>query len=456
MVAVPWALLTWGHWPISGVPSVDQLRDLPSTVASDTAIIGAFTVALWVAWAVFVVCLVAEVVAEARGREASRVAALGPVQRLARHLVATVAMTVGWLGPLAGSSLPPPARPAAATVPSSPASPQPANAGRGPGDGGVHRGTPQVRPGGVVGVVGRRRSSLAQTPEAPAPAPAVTVVVRAGDSPWALAQEHLGDGARWTEIWDLNRGAPQPDGRTWQSPETIMPGWQFTLPAGSAATAAGALMGADQIMVQPDDNPWTLAETHLGDGKRWRELFDANRGRIQSDGDAWLTESLVRPGWILNLPSATTLPAPLPPVAAPTAPAPPATQPAPAPPVAQPAPTPAPAVSRPAPDSGPVRHRAGPCPGRAGPVRPAPDSAPSAAESAPAPAPDSAPPATEPAPAPAAPAPLRPAPDSAPSAAESAPAPAPDSAPSAAESAPAPAPDSAPAPAAPAPLRPAP
>ncbi len=116
VVAVPWALLTWGHWPISGVPSVDQLRDLPSTVASDTAIIGAFTVALWVAWAVFVVCLVAEVVAEARGREASRVAALGPVQRLARHLVATVAMTVGWLGPLAGSSLPPPARPAAATT----------------------------------------------------------------------------------------------------------------------------------------------------------------------------------------------------------------------------------------------------------------------------------------------------------------------------------------------------
>ncbi len=164
----------------------------------------------------------------------------------------------------------------------------------------------------------------------------MTVVVRAGDSPWALAQEHLGDGARWTEIWDLNRGAPQPDGRTWQSPETIMPGWQFTLPAGSAATAAGTPMGADQIMVQPDDNPWTLAETHLGDGKRWRELFDANRGRIQSDGDAWLTESLVRPGWILTLPSATTPPAPLPPVAAPTAPA----APAPAPPVAQPAPRP--------------------------------------------------------------------------------------------------------------------
>ena len=306
-------------------------------------IIGAFTVALWVAWAVFVVCLVAEVVAEARGREASRVAALGPVQRLARHLVATVAMTVGWLGPLAGSSLPPPARPAAATVPSSPTSPQPAKPAVALATA-ASTAAPRSPPRRVAGVASL--SSSAQTPEAPAPAPAVTVVVRAGDSPWALAQEHLGDGARWTEIWDLNRGAPQPDGRTWQSPETIMPGWQFTLPAGSAVTAAGDPDGggpdhgpARRQPVDPGRSPPRRRQTVAG-------AFDANRGRIQSDGDAWLTESLVRPGWILNLPSATTLPAPLPPVAAPTAPAPPATQPAPAPPAAQPAPFPAPADSR--------------------------------------------------------------------------------------------------------------
>jgi len=95
LVGVPWALLRWGDWPITGVPSWDQVRDLPGMVASDSVIIGAFTVALWVAWAAFVGCLVAEVAAEARGREATRVTAFGPLQRLARHLVSTVAMTVG-------------------------------------------------------------------------------------------------------------------------------------------------------------------------------------------------------------------------------------------------------------------------------------------------------------------------------------------------------------------------
>ncbi|HET8620480.1 MAG TPA: LysM peptidoglycan-binding domain-containing protein, partial [Acidimicrobiales bacterium] len=343
VVAVPWALLAWGHWPLTGLPSADQLRDLPGAVASDSAIIGAFTVALWVAWIVFVGCLVAEIAAEARGREASRLVAVGPVQKLARHLVATVAMTVGWLGPLAGSSLlSPPARTAAAASPAPSAAAAPATR--------LVSATTKQAPA-MTASAGPRTS--VPGPEAPAPDP-VTVVVRPGDSPWALAQEHLGEGARWTEIWELNRGVPQPDGRSWDSPETIMPGWQFALPAGAAA--AGVL-GPGQVMVQPDDNPWSLAEIHLGDGKRWRELFDANRGRVQPDGDAWVTESLVQPGWVLDLPSASaSAPAPLPapapappPVEAPVAEAPPA----PPSPAEAPAPLPAP-VPAPPPVEAPV------------------------------------------------------------------------------------------------------
>jgi nucleoid-associated protein YgaU len=320
VVAVPWALLRWGDWPITGVPSWDQVRDLPGTVASDSAIIGAFTVALWVAWAAFVACLVAEVAAEARGREATRVAAFGPLQRLARHLVATVAMTVGWLGPLAGPLHSPPVRPAgAATGPAmalaSAGSMAPGSAAEKPAsDSGATSG--QAAASGGAGV-----TSASGVSGALAAAPGATVTVRPGDSPWALAVEHLGDGARWTEIWDLNRSLPQPDGRSWEIPEIILPGWELTLPA---APATGPLVvGPGQIIVQPDDNPWSLAESHLGDGKRWRELYDANRGHIQADGSAWVTESLIEPGWILDLPTATSAPAaPAPPVPIPPAPAP--------------------------------------------------------------------------------------------------------------------------------------
>ena len=395
VVVVPWALVAWGHWPITGLPSLDQIRDLPGAVASDSAIIGAFTVALWVAWVAFVACLVAEIVAEVRGREASRLSAVGPIQRLARHLVATVAMTVGWLGPLAGASLPSaPARPAAASTPA----PTPA---------------PSAKPA----------PSLPKTAPALAAAPATraaagestVVVVRAGDNPWALAQEHLGDGARWTEIWDLNQGTPQPDGESWQSPETIMPGWHLTLPAGGAAVATAASPGAGQIMVQPDDNPWSLAEDHLGDGKRWRELFDANRGRIQPDGDAWLSESLIQPGWILDLPNADpgTTPIPVPPAPAPeAAPAPPATS-TPSPPAADtPAPEAAPATTTPAPPAteAPTSESAAPPAGDA-PAPEAPEE-PSADETTPPPGEDATseppPAATEPAPEPRS---VEPAPD---------------------------------------------
>jgi nucleoid-associated protein YgaU len=344
VLGVPWALLHWGEWPITGVPSWDQVRDLPGTVASDSAIIGAFTVALWVAWAAFVACLVAEVAAEARGREATRVAAFGPLQRLARHLVATVAMTVGWLGPLAGPLHAPPVRPAGAS--SDPAMALAATDTMTPGSAAE---TPtSAQAGATAAASGASGATLASgLPAALAAAPGATVTVRPGDSPWGLAVEHLGDGARWTEIWELNRGLPQPDGRSWEIPEMILPGWELTLPAASAA--GPVVVGSGQIIVQPDDNPWSLAEAHLGDGKRWRELYDANRGRIQADGAAWVTEGLIEPGWVLDLPTASSTPAP----PAPAAPAP--ALPAPAPPAPAPTPDiPAPEASEPAPGSPPA------------------------------------------------------------------------------------------------------
>jgi nucleoid-associated protein YgaU len=389
VVGVPWALLQWGDWPITGVPSWDQVRDLPSTVASDSAIIGAFTVALWVAWAAFVGCLIAEVAAEARGREATRVAAFGPLQRLARHLVATVAMTVGWLGPLAGSFHAPPVRPAAAATDPAPVMTPADSMAPGPA---AEKSAPRSNGTLASGIsaASASGSGLPGMAGALAAAPGATVTVRPGDSPWGLAVEHLGDGARWTEIWDLNRGLPQPDGRSWEIPEMILPGWELTLPA---APAAGPLVvGAGQVIVQPDDNPWSLAEAHLGDGKRWRELYDANRGRIQADGSAWVTESLIEPGWILDLPTAAT--------SAPPAPAPRGEAPAPAPaPSAPTSPTPAPSGT-PSPTPAPS--------GTPGSPAPAPGEAttpPASTPASPNPAPDSAPasPGDESSPSPSAP-----------------------------------------------------
>ena len=51
------------------------------------------------------------------------------------------------------------------------------------------------------------------------------------------------------------------------------------------------------------DTLWGLAERHLGDPLRWRELFDQNRGVAQADGRALTDPNLIIPGWVLTFPS---------------------------------------------------------------------------------------------------------------------------------------------------------
>ena len=60
----------------------------------------------------------------------------------------------------------------------------------------------------------------------------MTVTVRRGDSLWRLARIHLGAGARWEEIFDLNRGKPQADGQRLTDPNLILIGWMLELPSG--------------------------------------------------------------------------------------------------------------------------------------------------------------------------------------------------------------------------------
>lgn len=63
----------------------------------------------------------------------------------------------------------------------------------------------------------------------PVPPRTRTVSVARGDSLWALAERHLGDGYRWPEIWRLNRGVAMRSGR-FTHPSVIEPGWRLELP----------------------------------------------------------------------------------------------------------------------------------------------------------------------------------------------------------------------------------
>ncbi len=50
------------------------------------------------------------------------------------------------------------------------------------------------------------------------------------------------------------------------------------------------------------ESMWEIAQNHLGDGRRYREIFELNSGRIQPDGTRLTIASLIRPGWVLRMP----------------------------------------------------------------------------------------------------------------------------------------------------------
>jgi DNA-binding SARP family transcriptional activator len=54
------------------------------------------------------------------------------------------------------------------------------------------------------------------------------------------------------------------------------------------------------------DSLWDIAERFLGDGQRWREVYDLNENREQPDGRALTCPDLIRPGWHLQLPTDAT------------------------------------------------------------------------------------------------------------------------------------------------------
>ena len=51
------------------------------------------------------------------------------------------------------------------------------------------------------------------------------------------------------------------------------------------------------------DTLWDIAERHLGDGMRWRDIYALNQGRLMPDGQRLTRASLIHPGWILDLPA---------------------------------------------------------------------------------------------------------------------------------------------------------
>jgi nucleoid-associated protein YgaU len=137
-------------------------------------------------------------------------------------------------------------------------------------------------------------------------APAQTIEVQPGDTLSRLAARHLGDANRWREIMDANSdqlSRPEalrvgmtlklPGGRVGSTGGTAAATVQPVAPRPTPATQQAATDNATasnttpnnpgrEYTVEAGDNLTRIAVKTLGDGDRWREIYEANRDRLSS------------------------------------------------------------------------------------------------------------------------------------------------------------------------------
>jgi DNA-binding SARP family transcriptional activator/nucleoid-associated protein YgaU len=76
-------------------------------------------------------------------------------------------------------------------------------------------------------------------------------------------------------------------------------------PAPAEPVAQAPVEQARTYTVQRNDSWWEIAEAHLGDGLRWREIRSFNLGRTMPDGRSIGPQTeTIHPGWVLRIPPA--------------------------------------------------------------------------------------------------------------------------------------------------------
>jgi hypothetical protein len=259
VIGVPLALLWAVGWPLPvAVPDPAAVGNaLRYGMIAPATLLKALAVVVWAAWLTLTTSIAVEVAALVRGTVARALPTLGGPQQVAARLV-TAVMLLSTLSTRPAVAAPPPA-----AVPVADAAPAP-------------------------------------VPDQRADDPSPTWEVQRHDSLWTIAERTLGDGHRWREIHELNVGRRQADGtRLTAGDMTIRPGWVLRLPHGAGPQPASP---GERVEVEHGDHLWGLAERHLGDGERWRDIYRRNAGREQPDGRALAAPDVILPGWVLELP----------------------------------------------------------------------------------------------------------------------------------------------------------
>ncbi len=226
LAGLPWGLARMTGSPLPrSWPGWQQVQRFFASPLADDAIIRFLADAAWQLWAVFALSLVIELIAVTRGQPAPRLPAIAPAQALAAALVGATMMTALHV-PRAGTRSTPPLHAAltSATTISAPLVPghtaQPAAASETAGRAASAGSTAQARP--------------------------KVYRVKEDDDLWDIAERFFGDPEDWHQIYQLNEGRPQPDGRALTDPNLILPGWVLLIPQPATGHAPAPHPGTSQ------------------------------------------------------------------------------------------------------------------------------------------------------------------------------------------------------------------
>lgn len=200
LAGAPALLVAMGSNPlqISSWPILQQLTRLFTAPDDGSMLLGLLKLVAWLAWLTLAVMLVIEIIAALRGVKAPTMPGLRAPQGLLRGLVATAAL-VFVTAPLAGGIATAAPTPAPASAPA-----------------------PQQ-------VTTAQHVTAPTEKQKPAKADK-TISVKKGDTLWDIAEDKLGDGARYPEIYKASKKTTQPDGRHLTDPDEIDIGWKLTIP----------------------------------------------------------------------------------------------------------------------------------------------------------------------------------------------------------------------------------
>jgi len=242
VVGVPVGLVLLDGVP--GLPTSWPTRDQLTQQIGVEQLLTVLLWVVWLAWLQFTVCVVVELVSGLRGVGLpQRVPLAGPSQRAARVLVASVLVLLGAAVPAtaavpaatgapvaAQTQVVAPAEVAPQAAEQEVAAPDDEAAPVVEGERTYHLGDVPLTADEADGLVGKR-VLVVQPPEG-----------RYHDNLWDIAQRHLGDGRRYQEIFELNKGRDQPDGRELTLARLIQPGWLMVMPEDAT--------GVDRVTVE--------------------------------------------------------------------------------------------------------------------------------------------------------------------------------------------------------------